>query len=318
MNEENKVVETTEEVKTVETPKKSKKGLVVNLILIIIALLGVLGYFAYDKLIAHKSNTKDKAKTEETNKKEEKKKKEEEKKKEEAKEQEETKKKEEEISKTTTIKIDDSKGFVYDAEYDRGSAPSEYGLGDKTYYLSDLVVPYININTDAARLANDNIKSVFDEVLARYNEGASGKSSYVKFCEYKYYINNNILSVVFKTGLGGTGVVHPYYHTYNFDLNTGNRLTINDAYAIKGFDAEGIRAKVQEQMEIQLRTKKDYPETGEWSYESSLARAMGEYDSTVANNTTEFYFDNLNYIVIQVVVPIGDAPGTNRKLLLLL
>lgn len=287
MNEENKVVETT--VTNIEPPKKKGgKGLIAALIIIIIALLGVVGYFAYDKFIANK--------TDDT--------KEEEKKKDEPKEED-------------TIKIDEDKDYVYDAEYDTGDAPESYDIGGvATYYLKDIVVPYINIDSEAATKANENIKGIFDELLASYNDGANGGNGYVKYCEYDFYINDNILSIVFKTGTGATDVVFPYYHTYNFDLKTGEKLTYKDAFALAGFSSDALFEKVKEQIGEHMKAYSYPAKDGEWSYDNLYTYSVNDYTSSVDNNTIEFYFDGNNKFNIQAVIWLaGGTPGHNREIL---
>ena len=291
--EENKIVETNEEVNKVEPPKKSKKGLVVTLILIIIALLGVLGYFAYDKFIAHNDN-KESKETDKKDKKDDKK----------------------DDKKEESIKIDEEKDYVYDAEYDKGDAPESYGNETYTYYLKDIVVPFINIKTEGATKANEEIKSIFDELMAVYNEGASGGNGYVKYSEYKYFINGDILSIVFKTGTGATSVVHPYYHTYNFDLKTGEKISAHIGYQLSNMDSETIRTKAQEQIEnIMKSTNYAFPESGEWSYAATLERSMQAYDDSISSGTIEFYFDENNKLNLQVVVSMGENPDNNRQLI---
>lgn len=283
MNEENKVVETT--VTNVEPPKKKGgKGLIITLVLIIILLLGGIGYFAYDKFIANKSDdTK------------------EEKKKDEPKD---------------TIKIDESRDYVYNAEYDTDNAPESYIIGDRTYTLDEIVVPYINIDSEAAKKANQNIKSIFDELMDAYNDGANGGLGYVKYCEYDFYINDNILSIVFKTGTGATDVVFPYYHTYNFDLNTGEKLIYKNAIALTGFSSDTLFEKVKEQIGEHMKAYSYPAKDGEWSYDNLYTHSVNDYTSSVDNGSVEFYFDDNNTFNVQAVIYLpGGNSSNNREIL---
>ena len=283
MNEENKVVETT--VTNVEPPKKkSNKGLIITLVLIIILLLGGIGYFAYDKFIANKSDSK-----------------EEEKKKEETED---------------TIKIDESRDYVYNAEYDTGNAPESYVLGDRTYTLDQIVVPYINIDSEAAKKANQNIKSIFDELMDAYNDGANDGLGYVKYCEYDFYINDNILSIVFKTGTGATDVVFPYYHTYNFDLNTGEKLTYKNAITLTGFTSDTLFEKVKEQIGEHMKAYSYPAKDGEWSFDNLYTYSVNDYTASVENGSVEFYFDDNNTFNVQAVIYLpGGNSSNNREIL---
>lgn len=285
MNEENKVVETTET--KIEPKKKGNKGLVIALVIIIVLLLGGIGYFAYDKFIA-----KNKADSHEKD------------------------KKKDDPKEEDTIKIDESRDYVYNAEYDTGNAPESYVIGDNTYYLSSIVVPFINIDSEAATKANENIKGIFDELLASYNDGANGGNGYVKYCEYDFYINDNILSIVFKTGTGATDVVFPYYHTYNFDLNTGEKLIYKNAFALAGFSSDTLLDKVKEQIGEHMKAYSYPAKDGEWSFDSCYNQSINLYNTAVEENAVEFYFDDNNKLNIQAVVYLpGGNPINNREIL---
>ena len=202
-------------------------------------------FFAYDIFIAHKDNKESKESG-----------------------------KKKDTPKEKSIKIDEDKDYVYDAEYDTGDAPSEYAVGIYTYYLKDIVVPYINIDSDGAKAANENIKTVFDELMAAYNDGANGGMGYVKY-------NDNILSIVFKTGTGATDVVFPYYHTYNFDLKTGERLTYEYAYGVAGFNSNSVYDKVKEQIEAHMKEHTYPAKDGEWSFDNMFLKSTSDYTTDV-------------------------------------
>ncbi len=48
---------------------------------------------------------------------------------------------------TPVTKIDDTKDWVYDAEYQKNVKADSYATPFHTYYAKDIVVPYININS---------------------------------------------------------------------------------------------------------------------------------------------------------------------------
>ena len=266
----------------VEQPKKKDRGLIVFLIIVILLLLGILGYIAYDKFIAPKTDNKESK----------------------------------EEKKEDTIKIDEDKDYVYDAEYDAGSAPEEYTVGIYTYYLKDIVVPYINIDSEAARKTNESIKEIYNELLSAYNDGANGGMGYVKYSEYEYFVNDDVLSIVYKTGTGATDIVYPYYHTYNFSLKTGEKISAHTGYQLSKMDSETIKTKAQEQIEnIMKSSNYAFPETGEWSYAATLERSMNAYNDAASTGSIEFYFDGRNKLNLQVVVSMGQNPENNRQVI---
>lgn len=123
-------------------------------------------------------------------------------------------------------KLDNTKDWVYDAEYTKNVTTNSYSTYyDETYYAKDIVVPYININSSYANIANKEIKTIFDDAINSYNKGVNDKITYVNECGYQKYVNNNNLSVLLTYGVGATDIVHPEYYTYNIDLKTGNQLS---------------------------------------------------------------------------------------------
>lgn len=90
-------------------------------------------------------------------------------------------------------KIDDTKDWVYDAEYKRNVTAESYATNGKTYYAKD---------------SNNAIEKVFEDAIKKYNEGVNDKITYIDECGYKKYINDNNLSIVLTYGVGGTDVIH--------------------------------------------------------------------------------------------------------------
>ena len=63
---------------------------------------------------------------------------------------------------TLVSKLDDTKDWVYDAEYTKNVIAESYSTHwNDTYYAKDIVIPYININSSYANNANNEIKEVF-------------------------------------------------------------------------------------------------------------------------------------------------------------
>ncbi len=63
-------------------------------------------------------------------------------------------------------KIDNTKDWTFNANYDtQGLAESYETKSKEKYYLKDIVVPYLNIDSDYAKSANNEIKDVYDDAL---------------------------------------------------------------------------------------------------------------------------------------------------------
>ncbi len=124
-------------------------------------------------------------------------------------------------------KIDDSRAWIYDAEYEKNLKAESYMVGDKTYYGKDIVVPSVNIDSDYAREVNEDIKNKLEKVVEHYNEGVEDKTSYVDSCSYTTFEEEDGLFVLFTYGLGATDVVHPVYSAYSFNLVDGSKMNLD-------------------------------------------------------------------------------------------
>lgn len=86
---------------------------------------------------------------------------------------------------------------MYDALYDLPTDKESYCIAMdyntmnclETAYASDLIVPYININSDDAKIANQEIYELYEELIDIFNEN----SDYgVWFTERRLYTRINV------------------------------------------------------------------------------------------------------------------------------
>lgn len=153
------------------------------------------------------------------------------------------------------IKIDKNEDFLYDADYPTGTEIKSYTVNQDTSSntviecsLDDLVVPYINIKTDDATKANDEIKKIYDKILASYKSHAEESQNTLidsnsrVSCTYSAYKNGNILSVLITTLVDGVN----NNYTYNFSMTDGSLLKFEDLYKYVGYDSSNIGDKVKD------------------------------------------------------------------------
>ena len=174
----------------------------------------------------------------------------------------------------TSKKIDESKDWVYNAEYIKENKKI-YADSAKTekYAVNsdkDLVVPYININSEYAKTVNNTIKSLYDNYYLKYGSekidsyGDEYKNYYHYTLNYETHLNDNILSVIIKLQDmdivvdGGTGGGIITLYTYNFNLDTLNEATL-DEMAIKcGFTSgQEVISKIREWEDKQFQYLKN-------------------------------------------------------------
>lgn len=194
--------------------------------------------------------------------------------------------------------------YVYDAEYDYDvDETTEYGL----YSIKDIVVPYININTEEAKEINSEIKELFDEAISVYKEYLDDETFYTTI-SYESYINDNILSVIILTTNGGTDIPLEEYISYNFDLTTLETVDFKYVYETAGFTETTINEKVGEEIKEYLASE-DYEDiwTEENSQEDYTEKSISNYQNSVSNNSIKYYLNedgNLN-IIVDMEIPAG-------------
>ena len=167
----------------------------------------------------------------------------------------------------TSKKVDESKPWVYDAEYMKDKEEKEKTSSEnKTYKASEEIkLPYININSEDAKKVNEEIKTMFDkayEDFGKLEEGldlATGKKiirdDWFSYKKYKYnaYENNNILSIVIeKYDVHVPGDGGREYIIYNFNLDTLKLATIEEVGKACGFNSE---SEVKEKVSIVIENE---------------------------------------------------------------
>ena len=210
-------------------------------------------------------------------------------------------------SEKLVSKIDDTKDWVYDAEYQKNVDAESYSTNFKEYFAKDIVVPFINVNSSYVSDSNSEIKNVFEDAIKTYNTGVSDKITYVSECGYKKYANDNSLSVVLNYSVGGMDYTIPNYYTYNVNLKTGNKLSYEEIYTLAGFDSNNIDSKVEEAITKDLKERLDNVPGGEPDLDTYTTQSINNYKNSVSSNTIKYFLsDNkkLN-VVVTLSVPAG-------------
>ena len=140
-------------------------------------------------------------------------------------------------------KIDESKPWIYDADYGVGKEEKrispEYS-NDIYSTMNKLKVPYINVNSEYAKNLNSEIKKIYDNAYNEFGTETVNRSgntvTNVREIKYEAYNKNNILSIVLtiNSGVLNGGITHEY-KTYNIDLNTLNKASLLDVGKAAGF-----------------------------------------------------------------------------------
>lgn len=236
-----------------------------------------------------------------------------------------------------SIKVDESKDYVYDAEYEANTQYQEYGKTEngETYktadgfntvsykegklYLKDLVVPYININNQVASTANNEIKKLYEEYVGIFDKNAKAfnnseavwGSQILTYYTYKF---NNVLSIVVTYGNQQTDILYPYYLVYNFDLTNGELLNYEQFLTKFSYTSEEATSLVEKQIDSivsQQPAEHNYTEIN--GVKRSNADITKEtFQKNISENKVLYFIDdqgNINYIInVATAAGRGDYP----------
>ena len=225
------------------------------------------------------------------------------------------------VSKEDSIKIDSSKDYVYDASYDFDFLKDSYYANGRLINKSDIVVPYINIDSDAAKAANEEIAKLYNDLGETYND-ATEKEIFYRVSKYDYYKVDNILSVVVTVTAGGTDVPIEYYYIYNFSLKDGSLMSYSDVFTAAGLDFNNISSRVQSAitatMQDRLKNLKDHTkDTGDGAYypegtnfDTYNNESYKNYVVSVNNGTIKYFIDSNKKLNIIVTLSIPSGRGS--------
>lgn len=202
------------------------------------------------------------------------------------------------------IKVEKSRPYVFDASYDSKGLVESYPKFSNMYYLSDLDVPYINIDSVDGRKANLEISEIYDSLLHYYEKGMSDSFTYIDYVDYKYYINNKLLSVFISYGISDQLGVKNYYHTFNFNLSTGKYASYKNIIKSYDINDEVIKNKIKNVVLDYTNDSKYYKDEDN-NFNTYVNEAYQEYLNSKKDNTIRYYVDSkgiLN-VVLDFSVP---------------
>ena len=115
-------------------------------------------------------------------------------------------------------------------------------------YSVDINLPVFNVQGDVAAEFNRTTQAIFAD---KANDVLSKSDKYTIYdVEYVAYLNENILSLVIKSTLKeGDSAQRIIVQTYNYDIITGKKLTLNEVLEAKGIELKEVNKKIERQVE---------------------------------------------------------------------
>ena len=117
----------------------------------------------------------------------------------------------------------------------------------ENYYELDVNIPYINIKNETIEEFNKQIQDIFEkkakDVLNTKNKNV------IYTVDYSAYVANNILSVVVRSTLKeGANPQRDIIQTYNYDLISQNKCSIDKMIEIKGITKKDANQKINNEI----------------------------------------------------------------------
>ena len=194
----------------------------------------------------------------------------------------------------------EEKDIIY-TEYD---VEKEY---DEKYNV-DINLPVFNVNGEIAKEFNAITTSVF---VDKANDIFLNSEEYTIYdIQYVAYLNENILSLVIKSTLKeGRSPQRTIVQTYNYDIETGKKVTLNEILEVKEINLEQVNKKIEKQVKEANKQAEAISEAlsqlGQSVYMRDLDNAM-----YVTDNVTHFFIGLDGQIYI--VYPYGNTNFTSE------
>lgn len=133
-------------------------------------------------------------------------------------------------------KVDNSRDIVYTAYSNTTTVEGQYSL--------DVNIPFINIQGEVVDGYNNVSQTVFADKISSLMSGTSAFTIYN--LDYTAYINNDILSVaIMATIKEGDNPQRIMIQTYNYNLATGQNVTVKDILANRDIEENAVENRIK-------------------------------------------------------------------------
>ena len=205
-----------------------------------------------------------------------------------------------EIEKIPNLQEKDIIYTAYDIQEEKDEENKKYNI--------DIKIPVFNVNGDVVSEFNKTTQSVFAD---KANDILTKSENHTVYnMEYVAYLNENILSLVIKSALKeGNNPQRMIVQTYNYNVETGEKVTLNEILESKGINFEEVNQKIEKQVKEANKQAEAISEAlsqlGQSVYMRDLDNAM-----YVTDNVTHFFvgLDGQIYIVY----PYGNTNFTSE------
>ena len=205
-----------------------------------------------------------------------------------------------EIEKISGLEDRDIIYTAYDIQEEKDEEHKKYNI--------DIKLPVFNVKGDVVAEFNKTTQSIFadkaNDILTK------SEKQTIYGIEYVAYLNEKILSLVIKSTLKeGNNPQRIIVQTYNYNIETGEKVTLNEIIESKEIDLKEVNEKIEKQVKEANKQAEAISEAlsqlGQSVYMRDLDNAM-----YVTDNVTHFFvgLDGQIYIVY----PYGNTNFTSE------
>ena len=176
-------------------------------------------------------------------------------------------------------------------------------------YNMEINLPIFNVQGSVPAKFNETTQNIFAN---KVNDiFASNSNQYTVYTlEFVGYLNDNILSLVIKSTLKeGSNPQRLIVQTYNYDIETGEEVKLNDVLESEGYNLKDVNKKIEAQINEANKQAEAVAEalaiTGQNIYERDINNAM-----YVTDNVKYFFIGEDGQIYI--LYPYGNAEFTSE------
>lgn len=175
-------------------------------------------------------------------------------------------------------------------------------------YSVDLKLPAFNIQSDVADEYNSTTQSIFADKASDIFMNVEELTKYTIYnVEYVAYLNENILSLVIKSTLKeGNSPQRIIVQTYNYDIETNKKVTLNEILEKKNIKTRDVNKKIERQVKEAGKQAEEIAQaTGQIVYKRDINNAM-----YITDNVSTFFIGKDGQIYI--IYPYGNNNVTSE------
>ncbi len=211
------------------------------------------------------------------------------------------------VSNVDTVNIpkkDNKYNLVYVAYNKVEKSTGKYDL--------DVQIPHININSTEIDNINNEIDKIFINKAETIIAENSNSENIVYSIKYRAYVNNDILSLIIECTLKeGSNAQRIIIKTYNYNIQTGKVLTIEDFAQLKQLNKNIIESKIKDEINSQISMEKSLVEAG-----YSVFNRYPESDMYKYENLSNIFIDEKDNLYI--IFAYGNTNNTSELDLVIL